>query len=352
MRIQSATELPALNFASDNAAPVHPRVLDWVGRVNSGRVLAYGHDPYTAQVQAIFREKLGAPQADVHLLWSGTAANVLALKCLLRPHEAVVSTELAHLAADETGAPEAIVGCKVYTVSSSDAKLTQAGVVPWLAYKGDPHRAQPRVVSISNSTEYGTVYTPEEIRLLAAFCRQHNLLLHLDGARLGNACAHLNCTPRELITHTGVDVVSFGGTKAGLLGAEALIFLNPELAPHAVALQKQGMQLTSKMRYLAAQFLAYWEDDHWLQWCRHANTMAQRLFEGVRQVPGVRVTQPVQANAVFAVLNPAAIEWLRERAVFHVWDPHQHEVRWMCGWDTTPQDVDAFIALVRQATAT
>jgi threonine aldolase len=331
------------SFGSDNHAGTHPAVLRALGETNRGDATAYGDDPWTARATAQLAEEFGA--SGVFFVFNGTAANVLGISLMLRPYEAVVCAEGAHLNVDECGAAERIVGCKLLTAATSDGKLTPQLVMDRLGGRGDEHRVQPRAVAITQVTEVGTCYTLEELRRLGEFCRANELLLYMDGARLANAAAFLGCSLADLAAN--IDVLSFGGTKNGAMGAEALIVMNPSLAATAVFQRKQQMQLASKMRYLAAQFSALLEDQLWLRNARHANAMARRLADGVSGVPGVRLHQPVESNGVFAALDPALIERLQREWSFSVWDARDHVVRWMAAFDTTEDDVDAFAASIR-----
>jgi threonine aldolase len=337
-------------FASDNAATVHPAVLDAIARVNVGHAYGYGHDPWTAAAQARFREHFGE-HARTFLVFNGTAANVLCLRACCRRFEAAICTDTAHLNVDECGAPEAIAGVKLLVAEGDDGKLTPERAEALITRVGDEHAVQPRVISISQSTELGTVYALEEVRALAKLAHARGLLLHVDGARLANAAAALGTSLRGLTTDAGVDLLSFGGTKNGLLGAEAIVFLEPRLADGFEFVRKQSMQLASKMRFLAAQFEALLADDLWLALASHANTMAARLARAVADIEGVEITRPVQANAVFARLPPNAAASLQERFPFYVWDEASGEVRWMCAWDTTEEDLDAFVSELRAAVA-
>jgi threonine aldolase len=334
-------------FASDNAATVHPEVLAAIERVNTGHAFGYGHDRFTEALASRFREHFGE-RAVAFGVWGGTGANVLCLRAACRPWEAVVCPETAHLNADECGAPEAIAGVKLITVVTEDGKLSPAAVEPTLGREGDEHAVQPRVVSVSQCTELGTVYTVDELRAIAELAHARGLLLHVDGARLANAAAALGLTLRAATTDAGVDLLSFGGTKNGLLGAEAVVFLEPGLADGFEFLRKQSMQLASKMRFLSAQLEALLTDDLWLRNAGHANAMATLLAEQVREQPGVTITRPVEANAVFAILAPDAVRALRERYDFYVWDEARSEVRWMCSWDTTEEDVEGFARAVAE----
>jgi threonine aldolase len=335
-------------FASDNAATAHPAVLEAIARVNVGHAYGYGHDPYTEAVQARFREHFGE-QAQAFMVFNGTGANVLSLRACCRRWEAVICTEMAHMSVDECGAPEAIAGVKLLPAAHADGKLTPARAERLITRVGDEHAVQPRVISISQSTELGTVYTAKEVGALAELAHAHGLYLHVDGARLSNAAAALGVSLRAITTDVRVDVLSFGGTKNGLLGAEAVVLLEPRLATGFEYVRKQSMQLASKMRFLAAQFEALLTDELWLSLAAHANAMAARLAQAVHGIPGVAVTRPVQANAVFATLPAGAAAELQERFPFYVWDEAAGEVRWMCAWDTTEEDVDTFAGAVRAA---
>jgi threonine aldolase len=274
---------------------------------------------------------------------------VLCLRAACRAWEAVICAETAHLNVDECGAPEAIAGVKLLLASSEHGKVSPAEVERLITRVGDEHAVQPRVVSISQSTELGTLYTPEETSMLSRVAHEQGLLLHVDGARLSNAAAALELPLRALTTDAGVDLVSFGGTKNGLLGAEAVVLLEPRLADGFEYVRKQSMQLASKMRFLAAQFQALLSDELWLRCASHANAMAARLAEAVDQIPGVAITRPVQANAVFATLPAGATATLRQQFPFYTWDERIGEVRWMCSWDTTEEDVEAFAKAIGAA---
>jgi threonine aldolase len=316
-----------------------------MARANTGDVVPYGADPWTELATAQIRALFGAA-GGVFFVFNGTAANVLGISLLLRPYEAVICAESAHLNVDECGAAERILGSKLLTVPTPDGKLTPALVAGRLGGRGDEHRAQPRVVAISEVTEFGTCYTLDELRMLSEFCRSEGLRLYADGARLANAAAHLGCSLADLAAH--VDVLSFGATKNGAVGAEAVVVMASDLADGVPFQRKQQMQLASKMRYLSAQFLGLLEDRLWLRAACHANRMATRLAEAIGDVPGVRLWQAVESNAVFASLDPVQIERLQQEWQFYVWNEREHVVRWMTAFDTTESDVDAFAASVRE----
>jgi threonine aldolase len=337
-------------FASDNYAGAHREVLAAVAAANEDHAVAYGADPWTARAQELLREHFGE-QARSYLVFNGSAANVLSFRATCRPWESVVCAAGAHVNVDEGGAPERIAGVKLQALPTLDGKLTPEHVASQLHRVGDEHAVQPRVVSVTQSTELGTRYSPAELQALAQFAHERGLLLHVDGARLANAAAGLGVSLRAITTDAGVDVVSFGGTKNGLLLGEAVVFLTPGLDDGFAYLRKQTLQLASKGRFLAAQFVALLEGDLWLRGAAHANAMAARLAAAVAGVAGVQITQPVQANGVFAVLPRAATAELQRDWRFYTWDEETDEVRWMCSWDTTPAEVDAFAADVARACA-
>lgn len=332
------------SFGSDNHAGAHDAVLRMISEANAGHLPAYGGDPWTARATEQLRGLFGA-HGGVYFVFNGTAANILGLSLLLRPFEAAICAESSHLNVDECGAAERVLGSKLLQVPAPDGKLTPGLVASRLAGRGDEHRAQPRAVAIAQVTELGTCYTLRELHDLAEFCRASDLRLYLDGARLANAAAHLGCQLADIAGHA--DVLSFGGTKNGALGAEAVIVMKEELGTDTPFQRKQQMQLASKMRYLAAQFSALLDDRLWLRSASHANAMATRLAEGVSGLPGVELRQPVDSNAVFAALDAALISALQRDWGFDVWDPAENLVRWMTAFDTTEEDVDAFVAAVR-----
>ena len=327
-------------FGSDNHAGVLPEVLEAIAGVNDGHMPSYGHDEVTERVEALFRREFG-DDTQTFLVFNGTGANVLALRTLCRAWEGVVCAETAHLNVDEGGAPERMGGLKLLTVPAPDGKLTPELVERRLVRFGDEHAVQPKVVSITQSTELGTLYTRDEVAALAEQAHAQGLFLHVDGARLTNAAAALGCSLAEAAG--AADAISFGGTKAGLLFGEAVVFRAP--AEGVLHLRKQTMQLASKMRFAAAQFEALLEGERWRAAAGHANAMARRLADAVGDA--VRITQPVQANAVFAIVEPERAAELLEQSFFYTLDEATGEVRWMCSWDTTPEDVDAFAEAVR-----
>ncbi len=335
-------------FASDNYSGAHPEVIAAVAACNADHATPYGADPWTARAEELLREQFGERAAGF-LVFNGSAANVLCFRAMCRAWESVICPATAHVNVDEAGAPERIGGVKLHAVPTPDGKLTPTLVERQIARRGDEHAVQQRVVSVSMSTELGTVYSVEELTALADCAHAHDLLLHVDGARLANAAAALGVPLRAITTDAGVDAVSFGGTKNGLLLGEAVVLLRPELADGFAHLRKQTLQLASKGRFLAAQFIALLEGDLWRANAAHANAMAARLASALVDVPGVDITQPVQANGVFAVLPAQATQALVPDWHFYVWNEATGEVRLMCSWDTTPDEVDAFAAAVADA---
>jgi threonine aldolase len=340
---------PARTFASDNAAGIHPEVLAAIAAANEGHTLAYGGDPWTAAAMRLFRAEFG--EVDAFLVFGGTGANVVGLDALLQPHESVLCASTAHVYVDECGAPERFLGVKLVPLPAPDGKLSPSIILGALTGIGAQHHVQPRVISISQTTEYGTVYRPEELRALATFAGEHQLLLHMDGARLANAAAALDVTLRALTADVGVDVLSFGGTKNGAMGAEAVVYFDRARAVSARYGRKQAMQLPSKMRFVAAQFEALLKDGLWRRNALQANRMAKLLAELVAAVPGVTLTQAVDANAVFASLPRARFEALQAAGDPTIWNAAALEVRWMCAFDTTERDVREFAAEVRASLA-
>lgn len=332
-------------FASDNNSGAHPRMLEAIAQANVGHARAYGDDDWTRRATERFRALLGR-EVEVFFVFNGTGANVLGLQAMTRPHHAVLCAEGAHIAVDECGAPERFTGCKLVTVPTPDGKLTPALLEPHVKGVGVEHHVQPRVVSVTQASELGTVYTQAELRALSAFCKARGLRLHMDGARLANAVAALGGDARAATE--GVDALSFGGTKNGLLYGEAVVLFDPALAADFRFVRKQGMQLASKMRFVAAQFEAALEDGRWIATAAHANRMAQLLSALASRVPGVEIVQPTQANEVFARLPAAMIAPLQAERYFYVWDERERVVRWVCSWDTSEDDVRSFVAAMER----
>ncbi|QEO14668.1 low specificity L-threonine aldolase [Agromyces intestinalis] len=339
-------------FASDNYSGVHPEVLDAIATANGGHQVAYGEDQYTERLQQVFAQHFGEG-VEAFPVFNGTGANVTALQSMLPRWGAVISAKTAHINSDEGGAPERVGGMKLLTVEAPDGKLTPELVDREAWGWGDEHRAQPLVVSITQTTELGTAYTADEIRALADHVHGHGMKLHLDGARLANAAASLDLPLRAFTRDAGVDVLSFGGTKNGALGAEAIVVLNPEASDGLVYLRKLNMQLASKMRFVSAQLIALLDGDLWLRSAAHANAMASRLRDALDagiasgELHGLGFTQATQSNGVFATLPDGAADRLRARGFrFYDWDASRNEVRWMCSFDTTEADIDAFVSAI------
>ena len=344
---------PTRSFASDNNAGVHAEVLEAIARANHGHVVAYGDDAYTRSALAKFEEHFGEG-IDVFFTFNGTGANVLGLQALNRPYHAVLCSDYAHIYSDECGAPEKHTGCKLIPLPHQDGKITLDSVQHAYHGIGDQHHVQAHVISITQSTEMGTVYRPEEIQALAQFAHEREMFLHMDGARIANAAASLGQTLRQASRDLGVDVLSFGGTKNGIMGGEAVVFFNqtptnPKLSADFLYLRKQGMQLASKMRFIAAQFEALLTNDLWRRSAEHANRMARLLETELRKIPQVRVVWKVEANGVFAQIPQHAIQKIKDRYFFYMWIEEECIVRWMCSFDTTEEDVRDFTKLVAEA---
>jgi threonine aldolase len=347
---------PAIRgFASDNYSGIHPDVLSAIAEANGGHQIAYGEDAYTERLQEVFRSHFGET-AQAFPVFNGTGANVTGLQSMLPRWGAVIAASTAHINVDEGGAPEKIGGFKLLTVPTDDGKLTPELVDREAWGWGDEHRSQPLVVSITQSTELGTLYTAEEIRALADHAHERGMKLHVDGARVSNAAAALGLPLRAFTTDAGVDVLSFGGTKNGAMLGEAIVVLNPEASDGLLFSRKFNMQLSSKMRFVSAQLIALLEGDLWLRNASHANAMARRLRDGIEagiaegSITGVAFTQQTQSNGVFATLPDGVADRLRESFRFYDWDAARREVRWMCGFDTQEEDVDAFVAELSRLT--
>jgi threonine aldolase len=337
-------------FASDNTSGVHPEVMAALAAANSGGAIAYGSDPWTERATATVTDVLDA--VEVLFVWGGTGGNVVGLQSMLAPQHAVLCPASAHINVDECGAPERFTGAKLVALPTPDGKLHPSQIEPQLHGLGDQHHVQPRVVSITQSTELGTLYTPAEVAALADVAHKNGLLLHMDGARLANATAALGgpegiADVREITTAAGVDVLTFGGTKNGAMYGEAVVWFDESLARDARFLRKQAGQLPSKTRFVAAQFEAMLSDGLWLRTAGHANAMATRLAGAVRDIAGVTLSHEPVVNAIFARVPAAKVEALQAVSAFYVWDAADPgdgtcEVRWMCSWDTTEEDVDSF----------
>ena len=343
--------MTTISFGSDNHAGAHPDVLAAVVAANTGTVPGYGDDELTGEAVAMMREHFGA-DAEVAFVFNGTGANVVGLQTMVRSFESVICAETAHINVDECGAPEKFLGAKLVDVTTVGGKLTPDLVDAARWGVDDPHHVQAKVISITQSTELGTVYSLDEIQALSSYAHERDMYLHLDGARIANAAVSLGVDLGELGHASGVDVLSFGATKNGALGAEAVVVLRPELVAAMPYIRKQAMQLSSKMRFVSAQFVALLTDDLWKRNAVHANAMAARLAAGVEGVAGVQVTDPPQANAVFAILDPRAITALQAEFAFYTWNESTHQVRWMTSWATTEDEVDTFVTRIRDVAPT
>ncbi|MGE5420943.1 MAG: threonine aldolase family protein [Chloroflexota bacterium] len=333
-------------FASDNNAGVHPDILREVAEANKGHVVGYGADIYTEKAAELFREQLGEG-TQTFFVFTGTAANVLGITGVSRSWNSVITASTAHLHTDECGAPEKFTGSKILTVDTPDGKITPDLIARHMHGFDFEHHSQPRVISLTQSTEMGTVYTPQEIHKMAHYAHSHGLLLHMDGARLANAAVSLGLPFRAFTSDAGVDVLSFGGTKNGMMFGEAICFLRPELSANFKYIRKQGMQLASKMRFISAQYIGYFKDELWKKLATHANSMAAILEQKLSQIEGVKITQKVQANGVFVILPGEAAEKVRQRYFFYPWNEMLSEYRLMTSWDTTEGDIENFVELLK-----
>jgi len=335
-------------FASDNTAGVHPLILHEISSVNEGHTLGYGYDDYTREAELIFKRHLGQ-EAEIFFVFTGTAANVLCLSGVCRSWNSVIVASTAHLEQDECGAPEKFTGCKVLTVDSNDGKLTPLSVERHIHGFDFEHHSQPKVISITQATEMGTVYTPDEIKEIALFTHSHGMLLHMDGARIANAAVTLNSSFKEFTTDSGVDILSFGGTKNGMMYGEAVCFLKEGLADDFKYIRKQSMQLASKMRYVSAQYIAYFHNDLWKKCASHSNRMAQILSEKLMAFNAIEITQPVQSKGIFVILPKDVAEKLCRNYFFYPWNESISEYRLMTGWDTREEDIEDFVRVLKEA---
>ena len=335
------------SFASDNNAGIHPEVIEAIKAANEGHVLAYGNDHVTARATKLFQKHFGRDIA-VYFVFGGTGANVLGLKSITNPYNAIICAETAHVNFDECGAPEKFTGCKLIALPTPDGKLRVEQLKPHLHLCGNEHHVQPRVISISQATEMGTVYKKKELKALSSFAHDNGMFLHVDGARISNAAVSLNASLKEITADAGVDVLSFGGTKNGMIYGEAVIFFDQKLAADFKYIRKQGMHLPSKMRYIAAQFEAMLSGDLWKRSAAHSNRMAQMLATELAKVPQIKLTQPVESNGVFAIVPAKYIPTLQKKYFFYVWDEEISEARFMTSFDTTEEDIRDFIGVVRK----
>ncbi len=334
-------------FGSDNHSGVHPDILEGLLQVNQGHAPSYGTDTWTEMAYELFRQSFGS-QAEVFFVFNGTAANVLSVRAATRPYQAVFCSDVSHLNVDECGAPEFFSGCKLWVLPSKNGKISVEDLNKSLVRRGDQHFAQMTLVSITQPTELGTVYSIQEIKDIVEWAHKNKIYVHVDGSRLANACISLDKTFKELTTDLAIDILSFGGTKNGLMMGEAVVILNPDLAKDFMYIRKQSGQLPSKTRFISAQFIAYLRNDLWRKIASHSVKQAQLLFESVNEIPGVEVTQPVQSNAVFAKIPKAWVSPLKKEKFFYVWDENTFECRWMTSWDTQPGDIESFAKKLKE----
>jgi threonine aldolase len=333
-------------FASDNNSGVHPDILKEITSANKGHVIGYGSDIYTEEAMSVFKEQFGN-DTETYFVFTGTAANVLGISAVTRSWNSVITASTSHLEQDECGAPEKFTGCKVLTVDSPDGKITVDLLGKHMHGFDFEHHSQPKVISVTQSTEMGTVYSMEEIKAISEFAHSNKMFLHMDGARIANAAGSLNLPFRSFTSDAGVDVLSFGGTKNGMMFGEAICFLKPGLSQEFKYIRKQGMQLASKMRFISVQYLAYFRNGLWKKCAGHSNSMARLLADKLDQLSGIRITQPVQSNGVFVIMPHDIAEKMRKHYFFYPWDEKISEYRLMASWDTTEEDIEDFISLLR-----
>lgn len=335
------------SFASDNNSGVHPLVMDALNRTNRDHAVGYGDDPWTEEAVRKIREVF-TPDCEPLFVFNGTGSNAVALQLCTRSYHSIICAETAHIYVDECGAPARMTGCQIRPVETPDGKLTSELILPYLCHFGEQHHSQPGAVYISQCTELGTVYRPDEIRALTELAHRHGMYVHMDGARLANACAALGLGFKELTVDCGIDILSFGGTKNGLMLGECVIVFNPALKKEAYFVRKQSAQLASKLRYLSCQFTAYLTDDLWLKNARYANEMARKLYEGLRILPGVHFTQKMESNQLFLTMPRPAIDKLQEHYFFYFWNEVVNEIRFVTSFDTTVEDIEEFLEVVKK----
>lgn len=333
-------------FASDNNSGIHPEILKALSAANEGHAVGYGGDELTEKAVSRFKQEFGE-KTDVYFVFNGTGANVLSLSTLTRSFHSIICAETAHIQVDECGAPEKFTGSKLLPVKTTKGKITPDEIAKYLHGFDFEHHSQPGIISISQVTELGTVYSVDEIKAITSLAHQYGLFVHMDGARIANAAVALNLPFRAFTVDAGIDVLSFGGTKNGMMLGEAVLFFNPELSKNSKYIRKQSMQLFSKMRFVSAQFLAYFNNDLWKKNAEHSNRMASLLEKQVREIPKIQLTQEVEANGVFAIVPREIIPKLQEKYFFYMWDEHRSEVRWMTSFDTQEEDILNFVALIK-----
>jgi threonine aldolase len=334
-------------FASDNNSGVHPEIMFALSEANGGHVVAYGNDPFTEEAYKRFYQYFG-DDIGIYFVFLGTAANVLGLGAVTQSYHSVICAETAHINEDECGAPEKFNGFKLLPVETSDGKITVEGIKKHVKGIGFEHHSQPKVVSITQVTELGTIYTVEEIKAICDYAHENNMYVHMDGARIANAAVSLNKSFREFTRDAGVDILSFGGTKNGMMYGEAIISFNDAIREEFKYLRKQGMQLASKMRFISAQFLRYLSNDLWYSNAKHANDMAKLLASEAGKIPEITITQKVEANGVFAKVPKEIIPELQKEFFFYVWDEDDSVVRWMTSFDTTESDIQLFTEKIKE----
>lgn len=329
------------SFASDNNSGVHPLILDAIVKANDNHAVGYGDDPWTTAAAEKIKEIFGET-ASPFFVFNGTGANSVALQAVTRPFHSILCAETAHINVDECGAPARMTGCAVVAIPTPDGKLTPELIKPRLQNFGVCHHSQPKAVYISQVSELGTVYTVEEVRAIADLLHSYDMYLHMDGARLANACAYLQCPMKQVTVDAGVDILSFGGTKNGMMMGEAVISFRPEITENLSYIRKQSAQLASKLRYLSAQFLPYLENDLWLENATKSNRSALKLAEVLKQYPEIRFTQKVESNQLFFTLPEKPLAKLQEKHFFYMWNEAAHEARLVTSWDTTDEDIEMF----------
>lgn len=334
-------------FASDNNSGVHPEILKSFEKVNKGHVVGYGDDPFTAEASSLFKKEFGE-NIEVFFVFNGTGANVLSLSTLSRSFNSVICAETAHIQEDECGAPEKFTGCKLLPVETHNGKITPEQIKPHLTGFDFEHHSQPGIISISQVTEMGTVYSVDEIKAITDLAHQHNMFVHMDGARIANAAVSLNLPFAAFTRDAGIDVLSFGGTKNGMMMGEAVVFFNPGLTKFTKYIRKQSMQLFSKMRFVGGQFIAYFENNLWKQNAMHSNKMAKLLEQEVKAIPQIKITQKVDANGIFAIVPREIVPKLQQEYFFYIWNEERSEVRWMTSFDTQKEDIYKFAALIKK----
>lgn len=335
------------SFASDNNSGVHPLVMQALINANDGHAVGYGDDEWTSKAVLKLKEIFGN-EASLFFVFNGTGANSVALQAVTRPFNSILCAETAHINVDECGAPGRMTGCSIVTIPTEDGKLTPELIKPHLHNFGVCHHSQPKAVYISQVSELGTIYTVEEVKAISELLHSYNMYLHMDGARLANACAYLNCSMKEITVDAGVDILSFGGTKNGMMMGEAVISFRPEVTENLAYIRKQSAQLASKLRYMSAQFLPYLENNLWLENARHANKCALKLAEAMSKFDEIKFTQKIESNQLFFILPADVLAKLQEKYFFYVWNDARNEARLVTSWDTTDEDIDSFIATLDQ----